>query len=129
MVTGRPEPAERETAVGEQSLGRVDSPARGMKGGLPGTGAGDGVEVDHPAAASRELLDRLDVARVMHPQELLALGGRSFDDVQSEPVTLGHRLLDRNQAPGILGMSARVVLEGARMSEVDAGGQGLAFNP
>src|SRR5207253_5713720 len=59
VVTGRPEPAERETAVGEQSLGRVDSPARGMKGGLPGTGAGDGVEVEHPAAASGELLDRV----------------------------------------------------------------------
>jgi hypothetical protein len=60
------------------------------------------------------------VARVVNPQKLPPLGGRRLGELEVEPSALGHRLLDRNQTPGVLWVAARVVLERARMSDVDS---------
>src|SRR5215212_3801043 len=124
VVTRRSQAAEGESAVNEQALGRVGRAAGGMKRSVPGPGAGHGVEVDHPAATRRELLDRVDVSVAVHPEELFALSGGGLDQLQPQPVALRHRLLDRGQAPGALRVPAGVVLERARMSDVQPLDQG-----
>jgi hypothetical protein len=67
-----------------------------VKRGLPGAGAGHRVEVDQSAPAPRELLNGIDVALLVDPQKLLAPGGRRLDELEAQPVSLGHGLLDRN---------------------------------
>src|SRR5207237_937000 len=82
--------------------------------------AGDGVDVDHAAPFRRERLDGIDMRCGVNALELLACRGRRLDQLQPEPVALGHRLLDRSQTPGVFGVAAGVVPERARMSEIDA---------
>ena len=69
VVSRRPQATEGEPPVGEYPLCGVHRPAGRVKRGLPGAGAGHRVEVDQPAPAPRELLNRVDVALVVDPLE------------------------------------------------------------
>src|SRR4249920_2955584 len=91
-----------------------------MEGRLEGAGAGDGVDVDHAPALRRDRLDGVDVGGAVDTLELRAAGGGSLHQLEAEPVALRHRVLDRGQPPGVLGVPARVVPERARMSDVEA---------
>ena len=54
VVARRPQAAEGEAALGQQSFGGVHGSAGRVRRGLPGARTGDRVEVDHPAALRRE---------------------------------------------------------------------------
>jgi hypothetical protein len=60
------------------------------------------------------------VALAVDAQQLLARRLGRLDDLEPEPVARIERRLDRPQPAGVLGMSAGVVLERARVAEVDA---------
>jgi hypothetical protein len=120
MMARRAQAAEGEAPIRQQTLGGVDGPPGRVQRRLPGAGAGDGVEVDHPASARRDRLDLIDVSRVVDPLELFPGGFGGLHQLEAEPVALRHRLLDRGQPPGALGVPAGVVLERARMSKVEA---------
>jgi hypothetical protein len=126
VVSGRAKAAKGQVLAVQQALGGVGGAAGRVQGSPPGAGAGDGVEIDHPSTPPRQLLDRVDVPFLVNAKQLLALSRRRLNQLQSEPVPIRQRLLDRGQASGVLGVTAGVVVEGARMPDVEAhpGGYG-----
>jgi hypothetical protein len=111
VVAGRTQATEGEAPIRQQPLHSDHRAAGRMQRRLPGPGARDGIEVDDPAAAPGELLDRIHVAHLMDAVEQLALHRRRLDQLHREPVAIRHRFLDRGQPTRVLGVAARVVLE------------------
>jgi hypothetical protein len=123
VVAGRAQAAEGEpVGPAEQPLRGLGGSAGGVQGGLVGTCGCDRVEIDRTPARRRERLDRGDVLGRVDSLELLGGRGRCLDALGAEPVGGRQPLLDRLEAPGVLGMGAGVVLVGAGMREVERDG-------
>lgn len=83
------------------------------------TRAQNGVRVEVAAAGLGSRADRVDVLVGMDCGDRLALGLRRLTPLESKPPACLELRLDRGNARLVLGMRAGVVLERARMVEIE----------
>src|ERR1019366_4998126 len=123
-VAGGPHAAESDRRSPPQEIAGHGARAPGSVQRSPIGGlAHERIGIDRSAARSAQVSDRPYVARGVHELELGLLGRRGLAARPTEPVALGERVLERDQALwGIRmrgGVDTRVVLQAGRVTVVE----------
>jgi hypothetical protein len=120
VVPGRAHATEGERrATGQQLVHHRARPARGVHRRLVGAPAHDRVGVDRTAARLGRRADRIHVLLGVNRGHRAPVGRGRLAPLQPEPAAGLQHALDRRDPRLVLGMGAGVVLEGARVVEVE----------